>query len=127
MCGKNKFDRVRNDWGMNECSVTENVFNKYETCVLRWFVHVERTGDERIAKQAYNGTVNKRRMKGRPKKSWLNVVQKCLENENVRSIKNGRHERKCTNSPIMNVSRKLPRFANRPLEMEKDLERRFVP
>jgi hypothetical protein len=37
------------------------------------------------------------------KKSWLNIVQKCLENKNVRSIKNGRHERKWMNHPIMNV------------------------
>jgi hypothetical protein len=53
MCGRNRFDKVRNDWVMNECGVTENVFNKYETGVLRWFGHVERMGDERIAKQVY--------------------------------------------------------------------------
>jgi hypothetical protein len=40
-------------------------------------------GDERIAKHVYKGRVKKRRMKGRPKMSWLNVVQKCLENKNV--------------------------------------------
>jgi hypothetical protein len=34
---------------------------------------------------------------------WLNVVQKCLENKNVRSIKTGRHDSKCMNRPIMNV------------------------
>jgi hypothetical protein len=74
MCGKNRFDRVRNDWMMNECGVPENIFKKYETCVLRWFGHVERMGDERIAKQVYKGRVNKKRMKGRSKKSWLNVA-----------------------------------------------------
>jgi hypothetical protein len=41
MCGENRFDRVRNDWVINECNVTENVFNKYETSVLRWFGHVK--------------------------------------------------------------------------------------
>jgi hypothetical protein len=71
--------------------------------VLRWFGHVERMEDERIAKQVYNGRVNKRRMKRRPKMSWLNVVQKCVENKNVRCIKSGRHERICMNHPIMNV------------------------
>jgi hypothetical protein len=48
--------------------VTENVFNKYETSVLRWFGHVEGMGGERIAKQMYKGRVNKKRMKERPKK-----------------------------------------------------------
>jgi hypothetical protein len=69
--------------------------------VLRWFGHVERMGDERIAEQVYKARVNKKRMKGRQKKSSLNVLQKYLENRNVRSIKNGRHERKCMNRPIM--------------------------
>jgi hypothetical protein len=36
--------------------------------VLRWFGHVKRMGDERIAKQVCKGRVNKKRMKGRPKK-----------------------------------------------------------
>jgi hypothetical protein len=36
---------------MNECGGIENVFNKYETSVLRLFGHVERMGDERIAKK----------------------------------------------------------------------------
>jgi hypothetical protein len=31
-------------------------------------------GEERIAKQVYNGRVNNKKMKGMPKKSWLNVV-----------------------------------------------------
>jgi hypothetical protein len=68
---------------MNEFVMIENRkhFYKYETSVLRWFDHVEKMEDERIAKQVYKGRVNKRRMKGRPKKSWLNVVQKCLESK----------------------------------------------
>jgi hypothetical protein len=74
MCGKNRFDRVINDWVMNGCGVAENVFNKYETCVLRWFGHVERIGDERISKQVHNDRVNKRRMKGRRKKD---MAERC--------------------------------------------------
>jgi hypothetical protein len=67
------------------------------------FGHVERMGDERISKQVHKDRVNKRRMNGRPTKTWLKVVQKCLENANMRSIKNGRHARKCMNRPITNV------------------------
>jgi hypothetical protein len=64
---------------------------------------VERMGDERIAKPVYKGRVNKRIIKGRPKKSRLNIVQKCLENKNVINTKSGMHKRKCMNRTIMNV------------------------
>jgi hypothetical protein len=46
---------------------------------------VERMGDERIAKQVLNGCVEGVRGRGRPKDSWMVVVDKCLKNRNVRS------------------------------------------
>jgi hypothetical protein len=38
--------------------------------------HVERMGDERIAKQVLNGCVEGVRGRGRPKDSWMVVVDK---------------------------------------------------
>jgi hypothetical protein len=35
----------------------ESIIRKYENGVLRWFGRVERMGDERIAKQVLNGSV----------------------------------------------------------------------
>jgi hypothetical protein len=67
--------------------------------VLRWFGHVERIGDERIAKQVLNGCVEGVRGRGRPKDSWMVVVDKCLKNKNVRSTK---CKRKCQRN-IMSV------------------------
>jgi hypothetical protein len=60
---------------------------------------VERMGDERIAKQVLNGCVEGMRGRGRPKDSWLVVVDKCLKNRNVRSTK---CKRKCQKN-IMSV------------------------
>jgi hypothetical protein len=53
---------------------------------------VVKMGDERIAKQVLNGSVEGVRGKGRPKNSWLSLVDKCLKNKNMRSIK---CKRKC--------------------------------
>jgi hypothetical protein len=72
---------------------------KYENGVLRWFGHVERMGDERIAKQVLNGSLEGVRGRGRPKDEWLCVVDKCLKSKNIRSIK---CKRKCQKS-IMSV------------------------
>jgi hypothetical protein len=47
--------------------VKESIISKYENGVLRWFGHVERMGDERIAKQVLNGSVKGVRGKGRLK------------------------------------------------------------
>jgi hypothetical protein len=99
MCGKTRLDKVRNTWVRNECGVKESIIDKYENSVLRWFGHVERMGDERIAKQVLNGCVEGMRGRGRPKDSWMVVVDKCLKNKNVRSTK---CKRKCK-SNIMSV------------------------
>jgi hypothetical protein len=53
--------------------------------------------DERIVKQVLNGSVEGVRVKDRPKKSWLGVVDECLKSKNIRSIK-----RKCQKN-ITNV------------------------
>jgi hypothetical protein len=47
--------------------------------------HVERMGDEKIAKQVLNGSVEGVRGRGRPKEPWLGVVDKCLNSKNIRS------------------------------------------
>jgi hypothetical protein len=62
-----------------------SIVDKYENSVLRWFGHVEWMCDERIAKQVLNGSVEGVRGRGRPKDSWMVVVDKCLKNKNVRS------------------------------------------
>jgi hypothetical protein len=73
--------------GENECGVKESIISKYENGVLKWFGNVERMGDERIAKQVLNGSVEGVRGRGRPKDEWLDVVDKYLKSKNIRSIK----------------------------------------
>jgi hypothetical protein len=99
MCGKTRPNKVRNTWVRNECGVKESIINKYENVVLGWFGHVERMGDERIAKQVMNGSVEGVRRRGRMKDPWLRVVDKCLKSKKIRSIK---CKRKCQKS-IMSV------------------------
>jgi hypothetical protein len=67
MCGKTRLHKVRNTWVRNECCVKESIIDKYESSVLKWFGHVKRMGDERIAKQVLNGSVEGVRGRGRPK------------------------------------------------------------
>ena len=43
--------------------------------VLRWFGHVERIGDERMAKRVYESNVRGVRRRGRPRKCWSDGVK----------------------------------------------------
>jgi Reverse transcriptase (RNA-dependent DNA polymerase)/Endonuclease-reverse transcriptase len=90
MCGKTRMDKVRNDWVMNECGVKEMLTVKGESNMLRWFGHVERMGDERIAKMVYKGKIEGRRTKGRPRSTWSGMIEKNLKKRNVLSKKNKR-------------------------------------
>lgn len=90
MCGKTRMDRVENTWVMNECGVKEKITDKYERSTLRWFGHVVRMGEERIAKQVFKGRVEGKRDRGRPKKVWLDGIEDCLKSKNVKSTRNKR-------------------------------------
>jgi hypothetical protein len=92
ICGKSRWDHVKNVDIMNECGINESVNQMHERSVLRWFGHVERMDDGRLTKQIYKGSVNGRRGKGRPRKTWLDVVDASLKNKRVKSTKN---KRKC--------------------------------
>ena len=46
--------------------------------VLSWFGHVERMSDERMAKKIYDGKVNGKRGRERPRLTFENTVTKIL-------------------------------------------------
>ena len=92
VCGKTRWDRVRNEDVRRECGVSETAYQVHEKSVLRWFGHVERMNGERLTKQIYVGGVDGTRGKGRPRKTWLNAVGESLSNKSVLSTKN---KRKC--------------------------------
>ena len=44
----------------------------------RWFVHVERMDEERIAKKVVNSSVEGNWCKGRPRLGWMEGVERAL-------------------------------------------------
>ena len=53
----------------------EEVDERIDESVLRRFVHIERMGNDRIAKRVYIGS----RFVGRPCKRWTDSVNDCLK------------------------------------------------
>lgn len=90
VCGKNRRDRVRNDWVLDNCGVSENIEVKYDKGMLRWFGHVERMNDGRLTKQIYKAEMEGVRERGRPRKTWLDGVNETFKRRNIRSTRNRR-------------------------------------
>ena len=78
ICGVRRIDRVRNTEVRRRCGKEVNVGVKIEQSVLRWFGHVERMDEERMVKRVYEASVEGVRRRGRPRRSWMDEVVKCL-------------------------------------------------
>ena len=91
ICSVRRIDRVRNEQVRRMCGKNVGVCEKVDQSVLRWFGHVERMGDERLAKWMYNSDVIGPRRRGRLRKYWMYEVKGILR-KRVLSIQ---EEREC--------------------------------
>ena len=60
---------------MDKCGVTKGVDEKIDEGVLRWFGHMERIENDRIAKRVYVGERAGSRSMGRPRERWIDKVK----------------------------------------------------
>ena len=56
---------------------------RVDRCTLRWFGHVERMNEERMAKKVYVSAENGRRDRGRPTRVWMDGVKDALNAREV--------------------------------------------
>ena len=68
LLGIRRMDKIQNALTSHLCGVTKGVNEKIDEGVLRWFGHVERMGNERVAKRAYVGECAGSGSVGKPKK-----------------------------------------------------------
>ena len=61
--------------------------------VLRWFGHVERMENDRIAKRVDVGECSGSHSVGRPQKRWIDTVKNCLKKPRFGCREDGRGER----------------------------------
>ena len=83
ICGVRRIDRVSNAEIRRRCGKSGGVSQKMDQGVLRWFGHVERMGDERLARRVYESHVRGTRRRGRPRKCWMNGVNELLERKGM--------------------------------------------
>ena len=78
ICGLRRIDRVPNVEIRRRCGKNVSVSQRIDQGVLRWFGHVERMGDERMAKRVYESDVRGVRRRGGPRKCWMDGVKEVL-------------------------------------------------
>ena len=78
ICGVRRTDRVRNEEIRRRCRKKASVGERMDQSILRWFGHVERMEDDRLARKVYESEMQGPRCRGRPRKGWMDGVKEVL-------------------------------------------------
>ena len=78
-----RMDKVPNARVRQLCGVTNGVDEKIDEDVLRWFGHLERMENDRIAKSVYVVECVSSRSVGRLRESWIDVLKDGLKRKGL--------------------------------------------
>ena len=71
-------DRVRNEEVRRRAGIERELASRTYQRVLRWFGHLERMDEYRMARRVLMAEVSGGRVRGRPKLGWMNGVKVAL-------------------------------------------------
>ena len=76
-------DRARNEEVRGRAGIEMELASRADQRVLRWFGHVERIDDYRMARRVLMAGVSGGRVRGRPRLSWMDGVKVALGNRGM--------------------------------------------
>ena len=77
LLGIRRIDIVPQAWVREPCRVTKGVIEKIDKSILQWFGHIERMGNDRIAKRVYVVGCMGSCLVGQLWKRWNDEVNEC--------------------------------------------------
>ena len=77
-------DRVRNEEVRRRAGIENELASRADQRVLRWFGHVERTDEYRMARRVLMAEVSGQRVRGRTRLGWMDGVKVALGNRGMR-------------------------------------------
>jgi len=83
VCGVSRRDRVRNVRIKEQCAWGRGMIERAEQSMLRWFGHVCRMNDGRLAKKVLISEVEGVRGRGRPRGGWVSGVKELLRDRGL--------------------------------------------
>ena len=76
-------DRVRNEEVRRRAGIERELTRKADQRVLRWFGHVERIDESRMARRVMKAEVSGGQVRGRPMFGWMDDVKVALGNREM--------------------------------------------
>ena len=76
-------DRVRNEEVRRRAEIEMELMSRADQRVLRWFGHVERMDEYRLARRVLMAEASVRRARGRPRFGWMDNVKVALGNRGM--------------------------------------------
>ena len=76
-------ERIRNVTIRQEIGVEETIVKEIEQNQLTWYDHVQRMAERRLLKIALKWMPKQNRARGRPKKNWMEVIRKAINERNL--------------------------------------------
>ena len=95
LVGVSQMDKVRNEEVRRRAGIEIEFASRADQRVLRWFGHVERMDEYRMARRVLMAEVSGVRVRGRPRLGWTDGVKVALGNR-VMTVEAGRQ---CTKDP----------------------------
>jgi len=76
-------ERIRNVNVRQQIGLEETIVKEIEQNQLTWYGHVERMAEGRLPKIALKWMQKQKRARGRPKKNWMEVIRKAMNERNL--------------------------------------------
>ena len=81
--GVSRIYRVRNEEVRRRAGIERQLASRADQRILRWFGHVERIDDHRMARRVLMAAVSAGRVRGRPRLGWMDGVKVALGNRGM--------------------------------------------
>ena len=84
LVGVSRMERVRNEEVHRRAGIERELASRADQRVSRWFGHVERIDEYRMARKVLMAEVSGGRVRGRPRLDWMDGVKVALGNRGMR-------------------------------------------
>ena len=90
LVGVSRMDRVKNEEVRRRAAIDREFGSSADQRVLRWFGHVEKVDEYRMARRMLVAKVSGRPVRVRPRLGWMDDVKVSLDNR-VMTVEDARH------------------------------------